>query len=69
MQQPNYRHKHPAVFARQADRTIVVMHDLKGEQHAKKGDWLVGTERGQIEVYTPSVFVATFEPITKKEKE
>jgi hypothetical protein len=59
----NYRRKHPNVFARKAEGDMTVMHNIKGEQHAKKGDWLVGTEKGKIEVFKPAAFEAQFEPI------
>jgi hypothetical protein len=63
----NYRRKEPDVYARRAERDMTVMHNIKGEQHAKKNDWLVGCERGKIEVFKPKVFEALFEPI-KEEK-
>ena len=44
---------------------MVVLHTFKGEQHAKKGDWLVGSERGKIEVFKPAAFEAQFDPIPK----
>lgn len=61
--QPNYRRRHPEVFAHKAERDMTVMHNIKGEQHTKKGDWLIGTEKGKIEVLKPAAFEAQFEPI------
>lgn len=43
--------------------TLSVVHDFKGQQSAKKGDWLVGNEKGQIEVVTDADFQRDYEPI------
>jgi hypothetical protein len=43
--------------------SLTVIHDLKGEQRAKKGDWLVGNEKGKIEVVTDTEFQQMYEPI------
>lgn len=58
-----HRRKQPNVIARQADNDMNVIHDFKGPQGCKKGDWLVGSERGKIEVFKPAAFNAVFEPI------
>lgn len=61
--QPNYRRKDPEVFARLAERDMTVLHHVKGAQHAKKDDYLVGTEKGKLEVFKPAAFHALYEPI------
>lgn len=66
--EPNYRRKNPDVYARQAAQDMTVMHNFKGEQHAKKGDWITGTEKGFLEVFKPKAFEAQFEPIKKEKK-
>jgi hypothetical protein len=43
---------------------LIVMHDQLGEQHAHKGDWLLGKERGHIQVMTDERFKADFAPYT-----
>lgn len=42
---------------------LSVMHDFKGQQSAKKGDWLVGNEKGKIEVVSDADFQQQYEPI------
>lgn len=64
-----FRVKQPIVEARQHDgSTITVIHDVKGEQRAKKGDWLVGSERGQIEVLSDVAFKAKYAPVEENDK-
>lgn len=46
------------------DLPLTVVHDDMGEQVARKGDWLVGSERGKIQVLSPERFNARFEPFT-----
>ena len=54
----------------QGPGSLNVIHGVKGEQLAKKGDWLVGSEKGQIEVVKEIDFQRDFEPIpSKKTKE
>jgi hypothetical protein len=43
--------------------TLNVYHEVKGHQTAKKGDWLVGSERGKIEVVKAEDFCRDFEDI------
>lgn len=46
--------------------TIAVYHNVKGDQSAKKGDWLVGpdnAEHGEIEVIKAADFERDYEPI------
>jgi hypothetical protein len=47
-----FRRKVVEVYARkwEGPGTLNVVHDVKGQQTAKKGDWLVGHEKGLIEV-------------------
>lgn len=52
--------------------SFTVMNDLKGELHAKKGDWLVGTEKGKIDVLTDVEFREKYdltEDLTDKDQE
>lgn len=45
---------------------MAVYHNVKGDQSAKKGDWLVGpddAERGEIEVIKDADFQRDYEPI------
>ncbi len=43
---------------------LTVIHDQLGEQQARRGDWLLGTERGKIRVITAKQFAAEYEPYT-----
>ena len=70
---PTYRRKVADVYARQwqGPQTLNVVHHHKGEQTAKKGDWLVGSERGLVEVVKDVDFQRDYEPVPepKKKKE
>lgn len=51
--------------------TINVVHNVKGEQSAKKGDWLVGPPEatlGEIEVVKDIDFQRDYEPIDADDK-
>lgn len=65
-----FRPKAQIVEARKYDGAagFTVMHDIKGEQHAKKGDWLVGSEKGQIEVLSDAAFHARYEPVVEEQQ-
>lgn len=43
--------------------SLSVVHDVKGQQTAKKGDWLLGSEKGKIEVVSDLDFQRDYEPI------
>lgn len=60
-----HRKKVVEVEARKYEGTasLTVMHDVKGEQRAKAGDWLVGNEKGQIEVVKDADFQRDYEAI------
>ena len=65
-----FRRKVVEVYARkwEGPGTLNVVHDVKGHQTAKKGDWLVGHEKGLIEVVKDEEFQRDFEAVkTKKE--
>lgn len=58
------------VEARQYDGPrLVVIHDKLGEQTAVTGDWLLGTERGKIEVVSREKFAAEFIPFDAEVEE
>lgn len=57
------------VEAKPVESSITVMHDHKGEMRGKKGDWLVGSEKGQVEVVKRDDFERDFEPIEELEPE
>jgi hypothetical protein len=51
------------VSARQhdSDVPVLVISEQKGQQTARKNDWLVGNERGKVYVMSPEAFAAAFE--------
>lgn len=58
------------VEARQYDGPrLVVIHDKLGEQTAVAGDWLLGTERGKIEVVSREKFATEFIPFDAEVEE
>ncbi len=66
-----YIRKNAPVEARQYEEETplhVVSHSL-GEQTAKKGDWLVGNERGKVTVVTAAKFAEEYERFVLPEVE
>ena len=62
-----YRLKQKEVEARQIDHRLVVIHDEKGELRAEPTDWLVGTERGKIDIVKDDDFQEQYELIDDKD--
>ena len=67
----NYTIRRPEVVARQHHGgTLTIIHNHRGELHAKDGDWLVGPEdaqRGEVDVLTNDDFNRLYQPITPTE--
>ena len=63
----NYRVRQPEVLARRhKGAMLTIIHNFRGELHAKDGDWLVGpdnAQRGEIDVLTDQDFNRLYEPI------
>lgn len=61
-----YIRKEGPIEARQWNetRSLTVVNDKKGQQIAKKGDWLLGSERGKISVLSDREFAEEYELYT-----
>lgn len=59
-----FQKKTQIVEARQfeGEQPLTVVSDSNGEQTAKKGDWLVGSERGKVTVVTADKFASDYAP-------